>query len=154
MKDQALKLHIFSDGEPTRTNVHPKVFEADPEPCSRELLDSSLAALSAALGSPEGQRQSEILSELLKLVPTYTPSTLGLGRYTEGFHGRRKGGTHPSLQPFVKADLFERDLLHVSSVGILGGSQQLAFTPVFRRGQISNSSELRHHGRVPRPRGL
>ena len=80
---------IFSDGEPTRTNVHPKVFEADPEPCSRELLDSSLAELVTAVTLPEGQRQFEILKALLKLVPAYTPSTLGLGRYAEGFHGRR-----------------------------------------------------------------
>lgn len=90
---------IFSDGEPTRTNVHPKVFEADPQPCSREFLDSSLAALSSALAAPEGQRQSEILNGLLKLVPTYTPSNLGLGRYAKGFQSRRGSGTNPSLRP-------------------------------------------------------
>ena len=80
---------LFSDGEPTRTNVHPKVFEADPEPCSRELLDSGLAELATAVTLPEGQRQSEILKALLRLVPAYTPSTPGLGRYAEDFHNRR-----------------------------------------------------------------
>ncbi|MBL0210417.1 MAG: polysaccharide biosynthesis protein [Holophagaceae bacterium] len=90
---------IFADGEPTRTNVHPKVFEADPEPCSRELLDSSLAILSAALALPEGQRQSEILKELQKLVPTYKPSMLGLGRYAKGARSRRSRGTDPFIRP-------------------------------------------------------
>jgi FlaA1/EpsC-like NDP-sugar epimerase len=87
---------IFSDNEPTHTNVHPKVFEADPEPISRELLEGSLIALSSALDLHEGKRQAELLRQLLKLVPTYSPSTLGLGRYADGFQGR-KGGTYPQL---------------------------------------------------------
>lgn len=94
---------IFSDGELTHTNVHPKVFEADPEPFSRALLDRSLAALSSALGSPEGQRQSEILTEFLRLVPTYSPSPLGLGRYAEGSHSRRGHATNPSFRPQTTA---------------------------------------------------
>ncbi len=89
---------LFWDCNPTRTMVHAKVFEADgAQTSSRELLDSSLAALSAAMDSPEGQRQSKILSEFLRLVPTYAPSPLGMGRYAEGFQKRRKGGTNPLL---------------------------------------------------------
>ncbi len=89
---------LFWDCNPTRTMVHAKVFEADgAQTSSRELLDSSLAALSAAMDSPEGQRQSKILREFLRLVPTYAPSPLGMGRYAEGSHVRRKGGTNPIL---------------------------------------------------------
>ncbi|MDE3246829.1 MAG: polysaccharide biosynthesis protein, partial [Acidobacteriota bacterium] len=89
---------LFLDSHPTRTQVHPKVFETKPQPCSRESLVSSLDTLTRAMEAPEGKRQVEILSELLKLVPTYAPSPLGLGRYAEGVP-RRRGGTNPTLRP-------------------------------------------------------
>jgi FlaA1/EpsC-like NDP-sugar epimerase len=72
---------LFGDLEERKPGVHPKVFEAVQDPMDAELLDETLAALKALACLPEGQRQRAILTEFLKLVPSYRPSPAGLGRY-------------------------------------------------------------------------
>jgi FlaA1/EpsC-like NDP-sugar epimerase len=74
---------LFSEVEPRKSAVHPKVFEAVQDPKDPALLDQGLAALRQVASLPEGARQREILRWLLKLVPVYRPSSNGLGRYLQ-----------------------------------------------------------------------
>jgi FlaA1/EpsC-like NDP-sugar epimerase len=74
---------LFTDSEEKETNVHPKVFESGQEPLDVDLLKRGIKALQAATQLPEGPRQREILNWFGQLVPTYTPSPLGLGIYAD-----------------------------------------------------------------------
>ena len=75
------ELFYRNGSSPTRSTVHPKIFEAKPENSGPEALDSSLARLRATEDAPEGPRRATILQELQALVPSYVPSPTGLGRY-------------------------------------------------------------------------
>lgn len=61
--------------------MHPKVFEGVRAPLEPGLLEQGLSALVCALSLPDGERQREILRWLKRLVPGYSPSPAGLGRY-------------------------------------------------------------------------
>jgi hypothetical protein len=63
--------------------VHAKVFEAMQVPKEARTLEETLQRLREAITLPEGQRQREILRCFKRLVPTYQPSPLGLGKYAE-----------------------------------------------------------------------
>ena len=79
------ELFYGNGSSPSRSTVHPKVFEAKPEGCDQPLLEECLSRLEGVILASEGERQSAILKELKRLVPSYAPSPMGLGRYTEGF---------------------------------------------------------------------
>jgi len=83
---------LFAEDETSRTEVHPKVFEAHAVASDPAHLDAALARLEAAGDLPEPGRRALILRELQLLVPTYAPSATGLGRYAEGFVARRSSG--------------------------------------------------------------
>jgi FlaA1/EpsC-like NDP-sugar epimerase len=74
---------LFTESEEKETQIHPKVFDSAQEPLDKELLQRGMKALQAAVLLPEGPRQREILTWFGQLVPTYTPSPLGLGIYAE-----------------------------------------------------------------------
>jgi FlaA1/EpsC-like NDP-sugar epimerase len=77
---------LFTDQEQSVSNVHSKVFEAILEPKNRAVLDRVLQSLEDALTLPDGIRQQEILHGFKRLVPTYSPSPTGLGKFfTEPF---------------------------------------------------------------------
>ena len=82
----------FQENEELQSPVHPKVFEATRDPYAPAHLLEGLQALTAALTLPEGDRQREILHWLKIMVPTYTPSSTGLGRYEKDSTDRR----HPA----------------------------------------------------------
>lgn len=91
------KLHeeMFTKGERSLTDVHPKVFEAEhslPVDCR---LESCLQELQQAVLAPEGQRQKAILRLLCGMVPTYAPSSIGLGRFAEPAGDSRPSNAHP-----------------------------------------------------------
>jgi FlaA1/EpsC-like NDP-sugar epimerase len=72
---------LFTDQEQSVSNVHPKVFEAVQEPKNRAVLDRVLQSLEDAVNLPDGIRQQEILHAFKRLVPTYHPSPIGLGKH-------------------------------------------------------------------------
>jgi len=72
---------LFTDQEDRETHVHPKVFESAQDPMDEGHLLAGLEALQRAVHLPEGVRQREFLKWLQDLVPTYTPSPVGLGIY-------------------------------------------------------------------------
>jgi FlaA1/EpsC-like NDP-sugar epimerase len=72
---------LFTDQEQNKSDVHAKVFEATQEPKNRAVLDRVLLSLEEAMNLPEGLRQQEILHAFKRLVPTYSPSPTGLGKY-------------------------------------------------------------------------
>jgi FlaA1/EpsC-like NDP-sugar epimerase len=72
---------LFTDQEQNKSDVHAKVFEAVQELKNRALLDRVLWSLKDAMGLPDGIRQEEILQGFKRLVPTYSPSPMGLGKY-------------------------------------------------------------------------
>lgn len=78
---------LFMEGEQGASDAHAKVFEAVQCPHDPTLLDLSLRRLREAIHLPEGQRQQEMLRCFKGLVPSYQPSSLGLGRYAVGDSG-------------------------------------------------------------------
>jgi FlaA1/EpsC-like NDP-sugar epimerase len=86
------KLHeeLFLDKERSSTKLHAKVFEANPQGISHEVLIEGLEEFNKAIRLPFQQRQPEIVRLLQRLVPTYTPSLLGVGRYGGHAFNRRK----------------------------------------------------------------
>jgi FlaA1/EpsC-like NDP-sugar epimerase len=88
---------LFTPQEQVRSQVHPKVFDADQECLCADLLDQGLSELQRCILEPDGVRQREILRWLTHLVPTYSPSPLGLGRYLDGASERGKSGSHPVI---------------------------------------------------------
>lgn len=90
---------LFTQQEESRTEVHPKVFNANPEELEDVLLDEGMAALRLSILEGEGRRQIQILHWLKRLVPTYAPALNGLGRYSEEGHDRRVSGAHPIYMP-------------------------------------------------------
>jgi FlaA1/EpsC-like NDP-sugar epimerase len=86
---------LFSEEEESQSDIHPKVFNAVPEEIDGSLLKEGILALDQATQLGDGQRQSEILRWLKRLVPTYAPSPTGLGLYGEGVRDRRgASGSH------------------------------------------------------------
>ena len=75
---------LFTDREIRQSRVHPKVFDGEPERVDSEALREGLEALAQASLLPEGERQREHLALLRRLVPTYTPSRNGLGKFEDG----------------------------------------------------------------------
>ena len=90
---------LFTQQEESRTEVHPKVFNANPEALEDALLDEGMAALRLSILEGDGRRQPQILHWLKRLVPTYAPALNGLGRYSEEAHDRRVSGAHPIYIP-------------------------------------------------------
>ena len=74
---------LFTEGEQGGSDVHAKVFEAMQVPKEARVLEETLQRLREAITLPEGQRQREILRCFKRLVPTYQPSPIGLGKYAE-----------------------------------------------------------------------
>ncbi len=95
---------LFSLGEDQCSGIHPKVFDADPEDMDEDLIEEGVAALRLAALGKEGARQTQILHWLRRLVPTYAPSPIGLGRYDEQAKARRGSGSHPVYIPGIKKD--------------------------------------------------
>jgi FlaA1/EpsC-like NDP-sugar epimerase len=85
------KLHeeLFLDQERVSTKVHPKVFEANPKGLEAEVLGEGLASFRRAAELPYEKRQPEIVRLLKEMVPTYTPSLLGVGKYGGHVRDRR-----------------------------------------------------------------
>lgn len=88
---------LFLSNEQAQSQVHPKVFSAVPEPIDLPLIEEGLAALRIRILDPEGIRQREILHWLKRLVPTYVPSPIGLGRFDGEARDRRGSGSHPIM---------------------------------------------------------
>ncbi len=87
---------LFMPEELAQSHVHPKVFGATSEPIDHALLEAGLADLKVKLLGPDGTRQRDILHWLKRLVPTYTPSPTGLGRFDEAARDHhRASGSHP-----------------------------------------------------------
>ncbi len=74
---------LFTDQERSHSDVHAKVFETAPEPKNPAVLDRQLRTLREALLLPEGVRQQAILQTFREVLPTYSPSPSGLGKYAE-----------------------------------------------------------------------
>jgi FlaA1/EpsC-like NDP-sugar epimerase len=75
---------LFSDVEAQKADIHAKVFEAVQDRQDPALLARGLLALEEAVGLPDGIRQRRILAWFRQLVPAYSPSPAGLGRYLDG----------------------------------------------------------------------
>ncbi len=88
---------LFSMNEDQSSEVHPKVFNADPEDIDEDLIEEGVAALRQAALEKEGLRQTQILHWLQRLVPSYAPSPTGLGRHGGEAKDRRVSGAHPVL---------------------------------------------------------
>ncbi|MDR3684990.1 MAG: nucleoside-diphosphate sugar epimerase/dehydratase [Geothrix sp.] len=88
---------LFSMHEDRCSEVHPKVFNADPEAMDEDLIQEGVAALRLAALEKEGIRQAQILHWLQRLVPSYAPSPTGLGRHGGEAKDRRVSGAHPVL---------------------------------------------------------
>ncbi|HEY3271537.1 MAG TPA: nucleoside-diphosphate sugar epimerase/dehydratase [Geothrix sp.] len=78
---------LFTDSEQGRSDAHAKVFEAVQFPHDPMLLDLALRRLRETIHLPEGERQREMLRCFKRLVPTYQPSSLGLGKYAQAASG-------------------------------------------------------------------
>jgi FlaA1/EpsC-like NDP-sugar epimerase len=72
---------LFTTGEEMRTRLHPKIFEAEQDPRDAALLEGSLRILQSIITYPERARRKEMLACFMRLVPTYRPSSAGLGQY-------------------------------------------------------------------------
>ena len=88
---------LFSDQEQTQTAIHPKVLEGHPDCIDPELLTRGIEALASAARLPDGARHRTILEWLQRLVPSYTPSPTGLGRFQPGVDDRISGA-HKALR--------------------------------------------------------
>ena len=86
---------LFSMNEDQSSEVHPKVFNADPEEIDEGLVEEGVGALCLAAMEKEGVRQAQILHWLQRLVPSYVPSPTGLGRHSGEPKDRRVSGAHP-----------------------------------------------------------
>lgn len=96
---------LFSEEEESQSDIHPKVFNAVPEDIDGSLLEEGVLALGQAAQFGDGQRQSEILRWLKRLVPTYAPSPTGLGLYGEGVKDRRgASGSHAVFPASLQAE--------------------------------------------------
>ncbi|HJV49133.1 MAG TPA: nucleoside-diphosphate sugar epimerase/dehydratase [Geothrix sp.] len=93
------KLHeeLFLDQERSNTTLHSKVYETNPHGISAEDLAEGLEGFRKAITLPFKQRQPEIVRLLQKMVPTYTPSLLGVGRY--GGHAWNRRQPNSPLAP-------------------------------------------------------
>ncbi|MBK9795796.1 MAG: polysaccharide biosynthesis protein [Holophagaceae bacterium] len=85
---------LFMDQERSSTRLHAKVFETNPQGIPSDKLFEGLEGFRKAVRLPYGQRQPEIVRLLQWLVPTYTPSILGVGRYG-GFAWNRRKSVRP-----------------------------------------------------------
>lgn len=85
---------LFLDQERSSTKLHTKVFETNPQGMDPEKLFEGLEGFRKAVRLPYARRQPEIVRLLQWLVPTYTPSVLGVGRYG-GFAWNRRKQDHP-----------------------------------------------------------
>jgi len=91
---------LFSEEEESRSDIHPKVFNAIPEEVDGGLLEEGILALGHAAKLGDGPRQAAILHWLKRLVPSYAPSPTGLGRYGEDTKDRRgASGSHAVFLP-------------------------------------------------------
>jgi len=81
---------VFHPDEDMQSPVHPKVFEGGRAPLDSGQLMDGIAALHRSLALPSGDRQTEILRVLKLLVPTYRPSSAGLGRFDRTISERRR----------------------------------------------------------------
>ena len=90
---------LFSAQEESRTDVHPKVLDAHLQEPEDALFEQGLDGLRLAMEEDEGRRQTQMLRWLRRLVPTYTPSALGLGRFGEEARDRRRSGANPIYVP-------------------------------------------------------
>jgi len=90
------KLHeeLFLDLELSSTRLHSKVYETNPQGIDPEKLSEGLDSFRKAVGLPYRERQPEIVRLLQSMVPTYTPSLLGVGRYG-GYAWDRRKLDHP-----------------------------------------------------------
>ena len=90
------KLHeeLFLDQERIFTGVHPKLFETNPQGLSPEKLNEGLENFRKAIDLPYERRQPEIVRLLKQMVPTYTPSVLGVGRFGGHVKDRRNESLH------------------------------------------------------------
>jgi FlaA1/EpsC-like NDP-sugar epimerase len=79
---------LFSMHEDRCSEVHPKVFNADPEDMDDDLIEEGVAALRLAALEKDGVR-------LQRLVPSYAPAPTGLGRHGGESKDRRVSGSHP-----------------------------------------------------------
>jgi len=96
---------LFSEEEESQSDIHPKVFNAVPEDIDGSLLEEGVLALGQAAQFGDGQRQSEILRWLKRLVPTYAPSPTGLGLYGDGVRDRRgASGSHAVFPASLQAE--------------------------------------------------
>ncbi|WP_285571615.1 polysaccharide biosynthesis protein [Geothrix limicola] len=86
------KLHeeLFLDQERSTTTLHSKVYETNPHGIDADKLAVGLEGFRKAIALPFKQRQPEIVRLLQAMVPTYTPSILGVGRYGGHAWNRRK----------------------------------------------------------------
>ncbi len=73
---------LFNQSEISQTKVHSKVLEATAEEGSTAGIEEGLKSLRAALSiGDELERRREILRQFQRLVPSYVPSPIGLGKY-------------------------------------------------------------------------
>jgi len=93
---------LFSMNENQSSEVHPKVFNADPEDMDEHLIEEGVGALCMAAREKEGIRQTQILHWLQRLVPSYSPSPTGLGRHGAPLTDRRTSGSHLIYIPGIR----------------------------------------------------
>lgn len=72
---------LFGQKEQISSSVHPKVFEAFPEPRDPAALHAKVGLMVEHLNASEKKRPRLLLEDLMGLVPTYAPSAIGLGKY-------------------------------------------------------------------------
>ena len=93
---------LFSPGEDRCSEVHPKIFHAEPEDMNMDLIEEGVSALRMAALENEGARQTQILQWLKRLVPTYAPSPTGLGRFDQAAKDRRGSGSYSIYIPVAR----------------------------------------------------
>jgi len=75
---------LFHSHEVQKTRVHPKVFEATLDASNASAIDAWLQTLRQAIQiEDETARRSEILRQFKRLVPSYMPSSNGLGALSD-----------------------------------------------------------------------
>jgi FlaA1/EpsC-like NDP-sugar epimerase len=72
---------LFNSEEILDTQIHDKIFEANSDAMASETLTEGLKALRRVMVKSEDRRRQEILRWFTTLVPTYSPSAAGLGKY-------------------------------------------------------------------------
>jgi len=72
---------LFTDGQVHRTEVHSKIFEAPQVPVDPAVLKQGLAALKELLGKDGQTIYPQMLRCFMSIVPNFTPSPGGLGRW-------------------------------------------------------------------------